>query len=210
MADSSHNDFIVDDYIDDYYEDTETIVIIGVFDIDVGAPGSQRHRTALASQKTMDLVAWPSSSPWAPFDAEPVFVLSNHIGLYAFGRIAIPDALLTQNAVFHTEATLLEVSPITFAATPIGANLLGSVSAGQRPTGTVTLRNVNSFWDLRVNDEAWLAMGSGLFMIIRQLYTVPILTGVVGRMRLVEDTVVIDYGAFKREQPAPGERIWFI
>lgn len=199
MADSSHNDYCVDDVWDDYCVDTDVVVVLVDIDIDVGPPGAARHRTPLASPNTLDLVYWPAGSPWSPFDAQPLFAVWNHMGIYVFGKRMPPEEIQAQ--VFSAEATLLSLSPITYAATPIGANLLGSVGSGQRPTGTATLRN-NGEWNSRVESEIWMTMGAGSFLNIRGLFIVPRLVGSVGRITLSEDVVTISYGAFKRDVPA--------
>ena len=186
-----------------------TVVITGPVDIDisVGPPGAVLHRTALATPRSFDLLYWEADSPWAPYDAEPIFSIWNHMGIYVFGKKIPPVEI--QAMVWHHDATLLDASPVTFSATPMGSNLLGSVSAGQRPTASVTLRNDGKWWNERINYEAFLGMGAGLFLIIKGQFTVPVMTGTIGRLTLVDDTIVIEYGEFKRDIP-PNEKIWFI
>lgn len=200
------NDYTTDDYCSEDYFITAVVIVLTDIDINVGAPGSQTHRTALGSAKTTDLVASPASSPWAPYDIATILVLWNHMGIYAFSKRMLPDAL--QALAYYTDSTLISLASIPFAAEPIGANLLGSVSAGQRPTGQAVIGNQSSWWNQRVNDEAFLAMGCGSFAIVRGLYTVPILVGTIGRISLEEDVAIIDYGFFENDQPT--ERVWFI
>jgi hypothetical protein len=185
---------------------TVDVVVAVVVDIDVGPPGAAKHRTALGSDNTQELVSWPASSPWAPYDAQSLMVIWNHMGIYVFGKRMPPDAI--QALAFHVAATLKSVSSVTFAAEPIGANLLGSVSAGQRPTGSCVISNVDGWWNKRVNDEAFMAMGCGHFVLIRGLWYFPVLTGTIGSINLEEDDAIISFGMFASDQPT--EKVWFI
>lgn len=197
------NDYTTSDYALEDYFITGVVVVV---DIDVGAPGSAKHRTALGSQNTLDLVNWAAGSPYAPYDARSLIVIWNHMGIYVFGKEMLPDAI--QALVFHADSTLKEVSPETFAAEPIGANLLGSVSAGQRPTGSCRISNIDGWWNQRVNDEAFLAMGCGHFVLIRGLWYFPVLAGTIGSISLEDDDVIISFGMFPSDQPI--EKVWFI
>lgn len=199
------NDYTTDDYCSEDYFITTTAVVV-VVDIDVGAPGSQKHRTSLGSTQTLDLLDMPAGSPWAPYDIQSILVIWNHMGIYAFSRRMLPDEF--QVLAYYTDSTLISLSSITFAAEPIGTNLLGSVSAGQRPTGQAVIANQNNWWNPRVNDEAFLSMGCGSFVLVRGLYTMPILTGTIGRLSLEEDVAIIDFGMFPSDQPT--EKVWFI
>jgi hypothetical protein len=209
VADSSHNDYVDDDYVDDYIEDTGLVAAPTVVDIDVGAPGQAKHRTALASENNLDAVYWSASSPWAPYDVQSIFAVWNHLGIYAFSKTILPESI--QSAVFHCDTTLISVGSVTFAAEPIATNLLGSVSAGRRPTGLAILSNTTGWWNDKINNEAWLCMGAGHFFLIKGQFTIPQLVGTVGSITLTEEgTVEIEYGDFPTDHPPACEKIWFV
>jgi hypothetical protein len=209
-VDSSHNDVVVDDVVDDVFVDSDVIIppiVVGLeVDLDVGAPGETRHRTALGSRHAEETVQWAASSPYAPYDVQDIFIIWNRLGQYIFSKYALPEAVTA--GALYAAPTLLEVSPVPFSAGVDASNLLGGSSSGLRATGTVRIANPTGWWNSRVNDEAFLVMSAGHFHFVRGLWTDPQLTGVIGSIELLpEEIVEISYGAFAPDGPPPGP-IW--
>lgn len=188
-------------YVDPGYVESEAApvlppVVVLDFDIDVGAPTLARHRTALASRHAVEMAYWGADSPWAPFDAQPLFAAWNHIGIYCWGREMPPEAI--RAAVFRADNTLVDLGPVHFQSVPSGSFLLGSITDGRRPTGVAVVDN-STGWFFPLMDEIWLGMGAGSFVTVRGLWTAPVLTGTLGRIRVARGTVEFHYGDFRRD-----------
>lgn len=201
MADSSHNDFIVDDYIDDYYVDSDTAAVVTDFDVDVGTVTAPRHRTAMGSPHALETIYWPPESPWAPYDAEPIFVLWTHLGTYAFGKVMPPDGIIDQ--MTFVDCTLIEVAPVRFSSTSIGQGMLGSVNAVDRPTSSVTIADLSGWWMDHFDREIFSGMPAGLISLVKRRYTEQRLTGTVGNIEvdMGRQVVTIEYGHYARQEP---------
>ena len=185
-------------YVDVGYAETTTTppVVEGEFDLDVGVPGAAKHRTAAASHHALELAYWQPGSPWSPYDVQPIFALSTYMGLYGFSTRGVPQAIEDQLVQFFT--TLEEPEAIAFRSAPIGSNLIGSVTTVERPTSRVVIRDDTGFWAKRIWVEAIVGMPCGRFWLIKQLYTMPVLTGTVGRMTYSNRRLILEYGDFRR------------
>ena len=171
----------------------------GVFDLDVGVPGAARHRTAVATAHALELAYWQPGSPWAPYAVQPIFVICTRLGVYAFSDKGVPQAIVDQVLSFDT--TLVEMDPISFRAAPIASNILGSISAIERSQGRVVINDPMGEWARRMWREAIVAMPSGIFWMIKDLYTVPALTGTVGRISYRNRQLTVFFGQFRRDSP---------
>ena len=148
-------------------------------------PGAARHRTAFASSHALELAYWQAGSPLSPYDVQPIFVLGTHLGLYLFSTRGVPAAMEAMALQFFT--TLEDPEPIAFRSAPIGSNLIGSVTAVELTNSRVVIRDDTGFWAKRIWAEAMVNMPAGLFWLVRQLYTMPALTGTVGRLTVFAD-----------------------
>ena len=161
------------DYIDDYYEDTETPVlpVEPDWDFDLGTVVAPRHRTAMGSPHLLDLVYWPPTSPWAPYDAEPIFGIQTQMGLYCWAKRMPPQAIL--DLVHHAESTLLEVGRIPHRSIALGRGMLGSVSDVERPTSYVVVADPFDFLLDRFDLEIFVGMPAGLFTLVHRSWLIP-------------------------------------
>lgn len=203
MAESSHNDWIDDDYIDDYYQDTETPAppVDVDIDFDLGTVVAPRHRTSMGTPHLLDLVYWPPASPWAPYDVEPIFGIQTNMGLYCWGKVMPPQSVL--DLVHHAESTLIEVGPIPHRSTALGRGLLGSVNATDRPTSYVTIYDEFGFFLNRFDVEIFAGMPAGLFTLVKRQWLIPRLLGTAGEISVdvARQQVRIAYGHFARQEP---------
>ena len=205
MADASHNDVVEDDVIEDTFVDSDAPVaeIDTDFDLSLGTVVSPRHRTAMGSPHLLDLVYWPPTSPWAPYDTEPLFAIFTNMGLYCWGKVRPPQALLDAHNVQHTETTLIEVGPIAHRSTALGRGLLGSVSAVDRPTSYVTIYDEFGEFMNRFDLEIFAGMPAGYFALVKRVWLIPRLTGTVGEIEVdvSRQIIRINYGQFARQEP---------
>lgn len=197
MADSSHNDYIVDDYIDDYYVDSDVVVVEGEYDLDVGSPGAAKHRTAFASTRALELAYLQPTSPWAPYDVQPIFTFVSPMSRYTFSTRGVPQAI-DDMGIFDT--TLVELDPISFRSVPLHGNLLGSVSTIERSQGRVVINDQTGFWAKKMWQEGIVNMPGGVFWMVKRLYTVPALVGTIGRLSYKNRQLTLFYGDFRRDQ----------
>jgi hypothetical protein len=194
---TSQNDYILD-YILDYYVDSTGVPVVeGEYDFDVGTPGNAAHRTAFASSRALELAYWQPGSPWAPFSVQPVFIMYNHLGIYAFSDRGIPQA--AEDLVMRFDTTLAELDPISFRSVPLSANLLGSVSAIEKSQGRVVINDPDGYWAQKMWREAIVGMPAGLFWLVKGLYTQPALTGTVGRISYSQRRLTMFFGNFRRD-----------
>jgi hypothetical protein len=117
------------------------------------------------------------------------------MGIYCWGEAMPPEEV--QALVWHADNTLLDAGSISFNSAPLHTDVLGAVSMGQRPTGTVRINDATG-WFLERLDETWLTMGAGTFITVRGLWTQPILTGTVLELTFSDDSVEITYGDGER------------
>jgi hypothetical protein len=192
-------EYITPGYIAPGYYETTTVVppVEGEYDLEVGSPGAAAHRTAFASTRALELAYWQPGSPWAPYDVQPIFTFVSPLGRYAFSDKGVPQAIDDMCLSFDT--TLVELDPISFTSVPLSGNLLGSVSAIERSQGRVLISDPTGIWAQKISREAIVAMPAGLFWLVKQLYTVPALTGTIGRLSYRNRQLTLFYGNFRRD-----------
>ena len=192
-----------DDVVDDVFVDSDVIIVPeGEFDLDIGVPGAAKHRTAFASVHALELAYWQAGSPLSPYDVQPIFVLGTRLGVYLFSTRGVPAAMEAAALQFFT--TLEEPEPIAFRSAPLGSNLLGSVTTVELTSSRVVIRDDSGFWAKRLPVEAIVNMPCGRFWLIRQVKTIPALTGTVGRLLYSKRKLVIEYGDFRRHPNSQG------
>jgi hypothetical protein len=204
IASSTGFAYIADGYIaKGYYQTLATppppAVLEGEFDLDVGEPGAARHRTAYANAQALQMAYWQPGSPYAPYDLQPIFVMKNHFGFYAFSTRGIPQVI--EDTVFSFETTLVDPEPVSFTSAPLDTNIVGSVSAIQRSVGRVVIRDPGAIWAKRLSQEVLVGMPAGLFWIVKRLWATPVLTGSIGRISYSNRELTIEYGEFRRRTP---------
>ena len=200
--------YVEDGYVEvGYVEETVPVVVPPPgetdFDLSLGTVLAPRHRTALGSSHLLDLIYWPPTSPWAPYDTEPLFAIQTWMGLYVWSKVRPPQALLDAHHVQHTETTLIEVGPIAHRSTALGQGLLGSVSAVERPTSYVTIYDEFGEFLKRFDVEIFAGMPAGYFTLVKRIWLIPRLTGTVGEIEVdvSRQIVRIPYGQFARQEP---------
>jgi hypothetical protein len=186
-------------YVEPGYVETTTVPVVveGEYDFGVGTPGNAAHRTAFASSRALELAYWQPGSPYAPYAVQPVFIMYNHMGIYAWSDRAIPQA--AEDLVMRFETTLAELDPISFRSVPISANILASVSAIEKSQGRVVINDPDGYWAKKIWREAIVGMPAGIFWLIKGLYTQPALTGTVGRLTYRNRQLTLYYGNFRRD-----------
>jgi hypothetical protein len=196
MADSSHNDVVVDDVVDDVFIDSDIAVQEGEYDLEVGSPGNAAHRTAFGSSRALELAYWQPGSPWAPYDVQPIFKLVTPMSTYIFSNKGVPQAIQDQG---FFDTTLVELDPISFSSVPLAGNILGSVSAIERSQGRIVIADPTGIWARKMSREAICNMPSGIFWLVRGLWTVPALTGTIGRLSYRNRQLSLWFGDFRRD-----------
>jgi hypothetical protein len=170
---------------------------VGAIDLNVGTPGQAIYRTALAHTRTLELAYWGAESPWSPYDVQPVFTLQTHLGLFVFSNRGLPAEV--EDQAVRVETTLIVPEPIAFRSVPLASNLLGSVTAIERSTSRVLIPDPTGFWARLITVMPICQLPAGFFWIVKDLGSVPVLTGTVGRMRYSQRIMELHYGDFRRD-----------
>lgn len=182
-----------------YVETTFVAPLVeGEFDLDVGSPGAAKHRTAFASTRALELAYLQPTSPWAPYDVQPIFTFVSPFGRYGFSNKGVPQAI--DDMCLSFETTLVELDPISFRSVPLHGNLLGSVSTIERSQGRVVISDPNGVWAKKMWTEGIVHMPGGIFWLVKQLYTVPALVGTIGKISYKNRQLTMFYGDFRRDQ----------
>jgi hypothetical protein len=63
------------------------------------------------------------------------------------------------------------------------------------------INDPTGLWAKKVHTEAIVAMPGGLFWLIKRLYAVPSLCGMIGRLSYKNRQLTLWYGNFRRDNP---------
>jgi hypothetical protein len=168
--------------------------------ITLGGPGEAVHMTALGTVVGLDLMHPRPGSPMPLHWDTPVLIIATAQGWHVSGAKTVRDGIALHPSVSICRADLLDVGTVSIRTVPVSANLLGTITLGERSTVSLRLDDSDGYWSRMIGREGpgLIGCNAGIYQDFSDAVLIPMLVGTVGRFHLGDGVLELDIGDFKR------------